>query len=208
MTGERRESEVEVGLDPDTAFAVFTEELDYWWLRGPINNWDSARVCAMRCEPGLGGRLLEIYDETAGDMLELARITAWEPGQRLAWRSSVDDVAIEVRVRTRRCRDPSAPHLHHFSGRQGRGWGQLRPGHPGVVHALGVRPRDQVLHRVQETGAPRHGHLLRRSGSRSPVVARRIRPLAGPRARRFRRRGRMDRVPHRRRGSDGLRSRR
>ncbi len=71
MSGERRESEVEVGLDPDTAFAVFTEELDYWWLRGPINNWDSARVRAMRCEPGLGGRLLEIYDETAGDMLEL-----------------------------------------------------------------------------------------------------------------------------------------
>jgi uncharacterized glyoxalase superfamily protein PhnB len=96
MSGERRESEVEVGLNPDSAFAVFTEELDYWWLRGPINNWDSARVRAMRCEPGLGGRLLEIYDEPAGDMLELARITAWEPGQRLAWRSSVDDVAIEI----------------------------------------------------------------------------------------------------------------
>ena len=85
-----------MGLDPDTAFAAFTDELDYWWLRGPINNWDSARVRAMRCEPGVGGRLLEIYDETAGDVLELARITAWEPGQRLAWRSSIDDVAIEV----------------------------------------------------------------------------------------------------------------
>jgi uncharacterized glyoxalase superfamily protein PhnB len=92
----RRTSEVEVGLDPATAFAVFTEELDYWWLRGPINNWDSARVRAMRCEPGLGGRLLEIYDETGDDVLELARITAWEPGERLGWRSSVDDVSIEV----------------------------------------------------------------------------------------------------------------
>ena len=50
----------------------------------------------MRCEPGVGGRLLEIYDETAGDVLKLARIMAWEPGQRLAWRSSIDDVAIEV----------------------------------------------------------------------------------------------------------------
>jgi uncharacterized glyoxalase superfamily protein PhnB len=96
MSESRRESEVEVELDPETAFAVFTEELDYWWLRGPINNWDSARVRAMRCEPGLGGRLLEIYDETAGEMLELARITTWEPGRRLAWRSSLDDVAIEV----------------------------------------------------------------------------------------------------------------
>jgi uncharacterized glyoxalase superfamily protein PhnB len=50
----------------------------------------------MRCEPGVGGRLLEIYDEGAGEMLELARITAWEPGARLAWQSSLDDVRIEV----------------------------------------------------------------------------------------------------------------
>src|SRR5438093_10241867 len=89
-------SSVEVRLDPRTAFAVFTDEIDYWWLRGPISNWDSARVREMRCEPGVGGRLLEIYDEEAGDMLELARITTWEPGERLAWQSSLDDVQIEV----------------------------------------------------------------------------------------------------------------
>ncbi len=89
-------SEVEVGLEPAAAFEVFTKELDYWWLRGPINNWDAARVAEMRCEPGIDGRLLEIYDESQGDTLELARITAWEPGRRLAWRSSVDDVRIEV----------------------------------------------------------------------------------------------------------------
>jgi uncharacterized glyoxalase superfamily protein PhnB len=96
MSEQRRESEVDVSLEPQDAFEVFTEELDYWWLRGPINNWDSARVQAMRCEPGVGGRLLEIYDEAAGDQLELARITDWEPGKRLAWDSSVDDVRIEI----------------------------------------------------------------------------------------------------------------
>jgi uncharacterized glyoxalase superfamily protein PhnB len=89
-------SEVEVGVDPATAFRVFTDEIDLWWLRGPINNWDSARVVEMRCEPGVGGRLLEIYDESVGDVLELARITTWEPGVRLGWQSSVDDVRIEV----------------------------------------------------------------------------------------------------------------
>ena len=47
----------------------------------------------MRCEPGVGGRLLEVYED---DALELGRITAWEPGKRLAWRSSVDDVNIDV----------------------------------------------------------------------------------------------------------------
>ena len=31
-------SEVEVAVDPDTAFAAFTEELDLWWVRGPINH--------------------------------------------------------------------------------------------------------------------------------------------------------------------------
>jgi uncharacterized glyoxalase superfamily protein PhnB len=96
MSARTQVSEVDVRLDPNTAFAVFTDEIDYWWLRGPINNWDSAHVREMRCEPGVGGRLLEIYDEGAGEMLELARITAWEPGARLAWQSSLDDVRIEV----------------------------------------------------------------------------------------------------------------
>jgi uncharacterized glyoxalase superfamily protein PhnB len=89
-------SQVEVPTDPDTAFMAFTEELDLWWVRGPINHWAGGRVLAMRCEPGVGGRLLEVYDDSRGDALELARITVWEPGLRLAWRSSVDDVETEV----------------------------------------------------------------------------------------------------------------
>jgi uncharacterized glyoxalase superfamily protein PhnB len=89
-------SMVEVAVDPNTAFWVFTEELDLWWVRGPINHHAGGRVLAMRCEPGVGGRLLEVYDDTTGDALELARITAWEPGNRLAWASSIDDVRTEV----------------------------------------------------------------------------------------------------------------
>lgn len=88
---------VEVPVDPVTAFAAFTEELDLWWVRGPINYFDAARALGMRCEPGVGGRLLEVYDEATGDGLELGRITVWEPGARLAWTSSVDQVAVEVR---------------------------------------------------------------------------------------------------------------
>lgn len=89
-------SEVEVAVDRHTAFTVFTEEMDLWWKRGPINFHDAARAVERRCEAGVGGRLLEIYDESAGDALELGRITAWEPGTRLAWSSSVDDVETEV----------------------------------------------------------------------------------------------------------------
>jgi len=89
-------SEVGVAVDPDTAFVVFTGELDLWWVRGPINHYAGGRTVAMRCEPGVGGRLLEVYDDSTGDALELATITAWEPGKRLAWRSSLDDVRTEV----------------------------------------------------------------------------------------------------------------
>jgi uncharacterized glyoxalase superfamily protein PhnB len=88
---------VSVGVDPATAFTAFTEELDLWWVRGPINYFDAARAIGMKCEPGVGGRLLEVYDEGTGEGRELGRITAWEPGRRLAWTSSVDDVEIEVR---------------------------------------------------------------------------------------------------------------
>ncbi len=86
---------VSVGVDPATAFTAFTQELDLWWVRGPINYFDSARAVGMRCEPGVGGRLLEVYDEGTGEGRELGRFTVWEPG--LAWKSSVDDVEIEVR---------------------------------------------------------------------------------------------------------------
>lgn len=52
-------SSVEVAVDPATAFLAFTDELDLWWVRGPINHHAGGRVTAMRCEPGIGGRLLE-----------------------------------------------------------------------------------------------------------------------------------------------------
>jgi uncharacterized glyoxalase superfamily protein PhnB len=92
-----RSSEVEVDADPATAFTAFTEELDLWWVRGPINSYGAGKLVAMRCEPGVGGRILEVYDRASGEGLELARITAWDPGRHLAWQSSLDDVRIDVR---------------------------------------------------------------------------------------------------------------
>ena len=90
-------SEVEVAVDAGTAFRAFTEEMNLWWVRGPINFFDAARATAMTCEPGVGGRLLEVYDLAADDVLELGRITVWRPGEQLSWRSSVDEVRVDVR---------------------------------------------------------------------------------------------------------------
>ena len=80
-------SSVEVEVDPETAFLVFTEELSCWWQQGPINFYDSTRAFEQRMEPGVGGRLLEVYDDATGEELEIGRITSWQPGSLLAWTS-------------------------------------------------------------------------------------------------------------------------
>ena len=85
---------VEVGVDPQTAFRVFTEEIDLWWVRSPISFYDSARAVGKRIEPGVGGRVLELYGDD--DVLEVARITVWEPGTRLSWVDAADDVEVDV----------------------------------------------------------------------------------------------------------------
>ena len=91
-------SDLVVAVDAATAFKAFTEEMDLWWQRGPINFWsDAGHVVEVRCESGVGGRILEVLDDPAGAHLERARITAWEPGVRLAFASSLDDVLTEVR---------------------------------------------------------------------------------------------------------------
>jgi uncharacterized glyoxalase superfamily protein PhnB/uncharacterized protein YndB with AHSA1/START domain len=90
----KMESSVEVDADPETAFHAFTDEMDRWWGNGPIDAWDYSRTIGRRIEPGVGGRVLEVYQD---DVLELARITAWEPGRGLSWKSSIDDVTIHVR---------------------------------------------------------------------------------------------------------------
>jgi hypothetical protein len=87
---------VVVAVDPGTAFKAFTEEIDSWWVRGPINFFDAQRAVAMHVEPGVGGRVLEIYDTSTGDSLEIARIRVWEPGKRLVYRGSNDDTETDI----------------------------------------------------------------------------------------------------------------
>lgn len=88
---------VDVAVDPTTAFRIFTEEIDAWWDRGPTNFYDGGRAVAKRFEPGVGGRYLEVYDDTTGDALEIGRITLWEPGRHLVYRSSLDDTEVDIR---------------------------------------------------------------------------------------------------------------
>ncbi|MEM7341950.1 MAG: bleomycin resistance protein [Actinomycetota bacterium] len=84
--------EIEVGVDPNTAFTVFTEEYDQWWGNGPIDAEDTWRLVERRIEPGVGGRVIE---DLGDDERVLGTITIWEPGRRLAW-TAPNDVMIDV----------------------------------------------------------------------------------------------------------------
>lgn len=96
MTDMAARADIEVAVDPAKAFKVFTEEMATWWARGPANFYDGARAVAKRIEPGVGGRYMEVYDEEAGDVLEIGRITIWEPGERLCYESLLDDTEVEI----------------------------------------------------------------------------------------------------------------
>lgn len=96
MTEPSATASVEVSVDPKTAFEVFTEEIDLWWVRGPINFWDSARLLELRIEPGVGGRFLEVYGTDPEDVRVSGRITDWRPGEQFSYRTPEGDVETSV----------------------------------------------------------------------------------------------------------------
>ena len=77
-------AEVTVEASPEDAFRVFTEEIGLWWRRGTRYWNDPERGLSVRIEPGVNGRFIEVYDLDTGTGFEVGRITAWEPGKRLA----------------------------------------------------------------------------------------------------------------------------
>jgi uncharacterized protein YndB with AHSA1/START domain len=94
---------VDVAVDPATAFEVFTAEIDAWYQRG-LHSWRFPdRAVGIRCEPGVGGRLLEVHDEATGQGFAFGEITVWEPGTRLVFTdltsSAPPDPVTEVEVR-------------------------------------------------------------------------------------------------------------
>ncbi|MFN0095594.1 MAG: VOC family protein [Dehalococcoidia bacterium] len=76
-------SSVEVGLPPESAFDLFTAQMDRWYVRGPYSWNDPERACGIRLEPWIGGRWIEVWDAATGEGFECGRVKVWEPGQRL-----------------------------------------------------------------------------------------------------------------------------
>lgn len=117
-----------LGVDPGGAFRLFTEEVDLWWRRGPRYRPEVNGEGAMRFEPGVGGRLLEVYHEGKGDVFELGRILVWEPGARLVfdWRARNFEPGEKTVVEVRFEREGGGTRvtLEH------RGWDAIPAGHP------------------------------------------------------------------------------
>jgi hypothetical protein len=98
---------VHVSASPEVAFAVFTTDIDSWYRKDRHTFADPDRALGIRFEPGVGGRLIE-----------MGRVTAWEPGRRLVF---VDGLGTEVEVSFDAMGDETRVTLEH------RGLERLRP---------------------------------------------------------------------------------
>ena len=85
-----------VDVDPDTAFAVFTEEIDTWWVRVPHWFRHPGRVVGVLLEPRVGGTLVAVHDAETGTGDVMARVTVFDPPGRLVL---VDEESTEIEVR-------------------------------------------------------------------------------------------------------------
>lgn len=91
MTGDQVTVSVTVPTDPATAFALFTEETDRWWKRGPKFRVAGRNPGIIRFEPRAGGHLSEEFESAHGpQVFTMGTITAWDPPSRFAfeWRGA------------------------------------------------------------------------------------------------------------------------
>lgn len=115
--------EIDVGVDPRTAFEILTRDIGNWWRRNTPYWSDSTRAVGIRFEPYVGGRFIEVYDLRTGEGFEIGRVTEWRPGERLrcTWRESTwpADAITELEIALTATRSGTRVSLEH------RGWERL-----------------------------------------------------------------------------------
>ena len=113
-----------VAVAPDTAFEVFTQEVDLWWRRGP--RFRAHQASELSFENDAHGRRL--VERTPDEVFEIGRVLAWEPGKRLMLsyrqRNFTAEESTELEVRFEAHGNGTRVVLEH------RGWEALRPKHP------------------------------------------------------------------------------
>ncbi|WP_434111496.1 SRPBCC family protein [Paraburkholderia caffeinilytica] len=123
-----------VAATPQRAFDVFTREIGRWWRPNGLFQFtpQGAGVLSFEAspEPGEPGRLVETQAD--GSVFEIGRITAWEPGARLAfgWHqaSFTDAQHTHVEVRFEAVGDETRVTVEH------RGWDTVPQDHVARHH--------------------------------------------------------------------------
>ena len=118
-----------IGVDPATAFEVFTTQIDQWWRRGPRFRNTSGDTGLMYLEPKVGGRLFESSRRPDGEtVIEIGRVIEWSPPSRLVfkWRNSnfAPDESTHVEINFERCAAGTRVTVRHS------GLSSLRADHP------------------------------------------------------------------------------
>ena len=125
-----------VAVDAATAFAVFTEEVDAWWGRGPRYRFGRGREGTLRFEPGAHGRLVELFtdgDKQDGDEHEVGRVHTWDPPRRLAFGFRARDFAPGETTEVEVTFEPEGASTRVTVVH--RGWDAFPPEHP-MRHGL------------------------------------------------------------------------
>ena len=106
---------IRVAATPARAFDVFTREIGAWWRPNDLFRFTPRGAERLSFDGGPGGRL--VASSAAGDTFEVGRISAWEPGVRLAftWRqaSFTADQATHVEVRFEAIGDETRVTVEH-----------------------------------------------------------------------------------------------
>jgi uncharacterized protein YndB with AHSA1/START domain len=114
-----------VAVTPARAFAAFVDEIGAWWRPNGLFQFTPRAPGRLAFEPELGGRLTETQAD--GEVFEIGRITAWEPGARLAftWRQArfEPDQSTEVDVRFEPVGEETRVTVEH------RGWDTVPQAH-------------------------------------------------------------------------------
>ena len=114
-----------VSATPAHAFRVFTRDIALWWQPNGLFQFTPGPPGRMAFEEGPKGRLTET--SAAGEVFEIGRVTAWEPGVRLGvtWRQASftpgQETAVEVRF------EPVGPETRVTVEHQG--WDSVPPAH-------------------------------------------------------------------------------
>ena len=145
VTGDRVTASVSVRLSQARTFALFTQEIDRWWRRGPRFRHSAATSALIAIEPHLGGRVLESWGSGAEEQIfEIGRVSTWDPPTRLAfsWRNQTF-TRTEITLVEVDFADHGATTMVTVSH---RGWSAVPADHP-ARHGLDTAAFQQMIGR-------------------------------------------------------------